>query len=80
MRDEVRREWRTLLNEELSDLYSPPNIIGVTIWRRMIWEDHVERIGDKRIAYKVFVGRPEGSRPFGKHRRGWENNINLDIE
>jgi hypothetical protein len=26
-RDEVTREWRKLRNEELNDLYSPPNIV-----------------------------------------------------
>jgi hypothetical protein len=29
MRDEVTVEWRKLHNEELSDLYSSPNIIQV---------------------------------------------------
>ena len=28
----------------------------------------------------LFVGRPEGKRPFGRPGRGWENNINSDIE
>jgi hypothetical protein len=46
----------------------------------MAWEGHIARIGDKRIAYKVFVGRPEGNIPLGRHRRGWENTINLEIE
>ena len=34
-RDEVRGEWRKLHNEELSDLYSLPNIVRVVKSRRM---------------------------------------------
>jgi hypothetical protein len=34
-KDEVRGEWRTLHNEELTDLYSSPNIIRVTKSGRM---------------------------------------------
>ena len=34
-RDETRREWRKLHNEELNDLYSSVNIIRVTKTRRM---------------------------------------------
>ena len=36
-RNEVTREWRKLHNEELSDLYSLPNIVGVVKSRRMKW-------------------------------------------
>ena len=41
----VRREWRRLHNEELNDLYSPPNIVRVIKWRRMRWAEHVARMG-----------------------------------
>ena len=34
-RDEVTGEWRKLLNEELNDLYSLPNIVWVVKSRRM---------------------------------------------
>ena len=34
-RDEVTGEWRQLHNEELSDLYSLPNIVRVVKSRRM---------------------------------------------
>ena len=36
-RDKVTWEWRRLHDEELYDLYSSPNIIGVIISRRIKW-------------------------------------------
>ena len=44
-RDEVTAEWRKLHNEELSDLYSLPNIVRVVKSRRMRWAGHVARVG-----------------------------------
>ena len=44
-RDEVTGEWRKLHNEELSDLYSLPNIVPVVKSRRMRWAGHVARMG-----------------------------------
>jgi hypothetical protein len=35
--------------------------------------------GEKRNAYKISVGKPEGKRPLGRHRRRWENNIRMDL-
>jgi hypothetical protein len=29
-------------------------------------------------AYNTLVGKPEGKRPYGKPRLGWEYNIRLD--
>jgi hypothetical protein len=37
-----------LHNEELSDLYSLPNIVRVVKSRRMRWAGHVARTGEKR--------------------------------
>jgi hypothetical protein len=27
----------------------------------------------------ILVGKPEGKRPFGRHRRRWEDNIRMDL-
>jgi hypothetical protein len=44
-KDEVTGEWGRLHNEELSDLYSLPNIFLVIKSRRMGWAVHVARNG-----------------------------------
>ena len=54
-RDEVTREWRKLHNEELSDLYSLPNILRVVKSRRMRWAGHVARMGEERGVYRVLA-------------------------
>jgi hypothetical protein len=40
-RDEVTGEWRKPHNEELHDLYFPPNIVRVIKSSRMRWAEHV---------------------------------------
>ena len=30
--------------------------------------------------YRVLVGKPEGNRPLGRPRRGWEDNIKMDLQ
>jgi hypothetical protein len=74
-RVEVTGEWRRLQNKELCDLYSTPNIIRVAKSRRMRWAGHVARMGGRRCAYRVLLGRSEGMGLPGRPRRRWENNI-----
>jgi hypothetical protein len=78
-RDEVTREWRKLHNEELRDLYSSPSIIRIIKSRRMRWAGHVARVGEKRNAYRLLVGKPEGKRPLGRPRRTWVVNSGMDL-
>jgi hypothetical protein len=35
---------------------------------------------EKRVAYRILVGRREGRRPLGRPRRRWEDNIKRDLE
>jgi hypothetical protein len=40
--------------------------------KRMRWAGHVARMGEKRNAYRILVGKPEGKRPLGrKGVGGW---------
>jgi hypothetical protein len=47
--------------------------------RRMRWAGHVVRMGEKRNAYWLLVGKPEGRRPLGRPRRRWVDNIRMDL-
>jgi hypothetical protein len=78
-RDGVTGRWRKLHDEELHDLYSSPSIFRIIKPRRMRWVGHVARMGEKRNAYRLLVGKPEGKRPLGRPRRRWIDNIKMDL-
>jgi hypothetical protein len=56
-------------NEELHNLYGSPSINRMIKSRRMRWAGHLALIGEKRNAYRIFVGKPEGKTPLGSPRR-----------
>jgi hypothetical protein len=71
--------WRKLHNEELHKVYSSPNIIRMIKSRRTRWAGHVTQMGEKRNAYRILMGKPEGKRLLGRPRRIWVDNIKTDL-
>jgi hypothetical protein len=58
--------YSKLHNEEFHNLYSSSSIIRMIRSRRMSWAGHLARMGEKRNAYKIFVGKPKGKRTLGR--------------
>jgi hypothetical protein len=46
----------------------------------MRWAGHVARIGEGEGVHRVLVGKPERTRPLGRPRRGWEDNVKMDLQ
>jgi hypothetical protein len=46
----------------------------------MRWAEHVVRTGERKDLYGLLVGKPEGKRLLGRPRRGWEDNIKMDLK
>jgi hypothetical protein len=37
-------------------------------------------MGEKRNAYRISVGKPEGKKPLGRPRYRWEDNIRMNLK
>jgi hypothetical protein len=72
----LKREWRKLHNDEVNDMYSSPTIIWVIKSGRMRWVGQVACMWESRGAYRVLVGKPEGTRPLGRP----SDNIKMDLQ
>jgi hypothetical protein len=46
---------------------------------RKRWAGHVTRMGKKRNAYRILVGKPERKRPLGRLRYRWVDDIKMNL-
>jgi hypothetical protein len=68
-----------MLRRHSRDITCTPSIIRMIKSRRMRWTGHVARMGEKRNANRILVGKPDGTRPLGRPRRRWVGNIKMDL-
>jgi hypothetical protein len=45
---------------------SSPNVVRVIKSRIIRYVGHVARMGERRVLYRVLVGKPEGKIPLGR--------------
>jgi hypothetical protein len=60
-------------------MFPSPNIIKMIKSSRMRLEGHVARMGERKNAYRILVGKPERKRPLGRPRHRWMDNVKMDL-
>ena len=78
--DQVTEEWRRVENEEPDALDSSPDFDRVIKSGIIDWAEHAARMGNKRRAYRVLVGRLDGKRTHGRCRRRRDDNIKMYLQ
>jgi hypothetical protein len=61
----------------VTDAYT---ITEVEISRRMRWVWNVAGLRDKKLLYRVLVGKSERKTPLGILKRRWKDNIKMDLQ
>ena len=77
--DEANGEWRRRHNHELRALTDFPPITNIVRSSRLRWAGHVARKEDGQLVKEVMVGRPLGTRPLGRPRKRWIDNVKEDL-
>ena len=71
---------RIRMNAELETLYHSPNIIKTIKSQRLRWTGHVQRSPNSRLINMVWNQNPTGTRPLGRPRLRWRDNIIKDLQ
>jgi hypothetical protein len=48
--------------------------------RRIRWAEHVLHMREKKNAYRILVGKPEGKGALERPRRRWKYSIKIDFK
>jgi hypothetical protein len=71
--DEIIGDWRNCIMRSF-----------ITRTLRQIYTQNVQVKADGYVARmgirKILVGKPEEKRALGRHRRGWEDNTEMDLK
>jgi hypothetical protein len=72
-------EWRLKTNEEFEEAINNENIVRYIKYKRLGWLGYVERMTNERVAKTIYKWKPYTTRPKGRPRVGWEDNVRNDL-
>ena len=71
--------WRIKNSEELDKLIKHENIVNYIKAQRLNWFGHIQRMPEARVTKKIFKWNPLTTRPRGRTKYRWEDNIIQDL-
>ena len=72
--------WRIKTNDELDDLIRHKNTINYIKAQRLSWFSHLHRTPEGRMVKNVYKWKPMLTRPLGRPKNRWEDEIINDIK
>jgi hypothetical protein len=72
--------WRIKTNDELDELIRHKNIINHLKAHRLSWFGHLHRMPRDRMVKRVYKWKPTLTRPLGRPRNRWEDDIINDTK
>jgi len=72
-------EWRLKINEELENAIGYENMARHIKSKRLRWLGHVERMPNEGVAKAIYKWKPYGTRPEGRPRLRWEDDVRNDL-
>ena len=71
--------WRIKTNKKLDELINHRNITNYVKAQRLIWFGHINRMPETSIVRKIYKWEPFTSKPVGRLRSRWEDDIRSDL-
>ena len=72
--------WRIKPSEELDELIQRKNIIRFIKSQRLKWLGRIERMQKEREVTKLYKWKPFVSRPIGRPKNRWEDDVRKDLQ
>jgi len=72
--------WRIKTNKELDELIKHRNVISYVKSQRLNWFGHINRMLETGIVKKIYERKPFTSRPVGRPKSRWEDDVRNDLK
>jgi hypothetical protein len=63
----------------LEEVINKENIVRYIKYKRLSWLGHVERMAKERVAKTIYKWKPYATRPKGRRRLRWEDDVRNDL-